>query len=121
MLSLTTPYFAMSRHQQALGHAFTAHGFMHEGEQPRWGVYDGCGTRCADDETRWCGCANELDRGFGNENCPGQGEKRFAVYKVGVSALPEHEEVGMAVGNASEPTGQQQRGGEKLSQPLKPT
>lgn len=39
----------------------------------------------------------------------------------GVSALPEHEEVGMAVGNASEPTGQQQRGGEKLSQPLKPT
>jgi len=103
------PYFAMSRHQEALGHAFTAHGFVHEAEQPRWGLYDGCGTRCADDESRWCGCANELDRGFGNENCPEQGEKRFAVYKIGVSRPPEHEEV--TAGNASESDAQQQGGG----------
>jgi len=116
------PYFAMSRHQEALGHAFTAHGFVHEAEQPRWGLYDGCGTRCADDESRWCGCANELDRGFGNENCPEQGERRFAVYKIGVSQPPEHEEV--AAGNASDPDGQQQgeglnHGNIKHTEPLK--
>jgi len=101
------PYFAMARHQQALGHAFTAHGFVHEVEKPQWGSYDGCGSRCADDDSRWCGCANEGERGFGNGNCPTQGEKRFAVYKIGVSKVPEQEQVGASTGNATEPQGQQ--------------
>merc|ERR1719296_682245 len=77
------PYFAMSRHREALGHAFTTHGFVHEGEKPKWGVYDGCGSRCEDDDSRWCGCANEASRGFPNHDCEeGVGEKRFAVYKI---------------------------------------
>lgn len=77
------PYFAMSRHGEPLGHAFTAHGFVHEGEKPKWGVYDGCGSRCIDDENRWCGCSNEATRGFPNTECSeGDSEKRFAVYKI---------------------------------------
>ena len=26
---------------------------------PKWGVYDGCGLPCQDDDERWCGCSNE--------------------------------------------------------------
>ena len=26
---------------------------------PKWGVYDGCGVPCQDDDERWCGCSNE--------------------------------------------------------------
>lgn len=76
------PYFAMSRHDMPLGHAFTAHGFIHEDEKPKWGVYDGCGTRCEDDDARWCGCSNEEHRRLPNHDCGEDGEKRFAVYKM---------------------------------------
>lgn len=79
------PYFAMARHQEDLGHAFTAKGFVHSDEKPQWGVYDGCGSRCADDPNRWCGCANEASRGFPNGECLPD-EKRFAVYKIGKAA-----------------------------------
>lgn len=76
-------YFAMSRHGEPLGHAFTAKSFAHEDEKPKWGVYDGCGSRCEDDDSRYCGCSNEGSRGFPNPNCQeGKGEKRFAVYKI---------------------------------------
>mmetsp|Transcript_45124 Transcript_45124/g.127128 ORF Transcript_45124/g.127128 Transcript_45124/m.127128 type:complete len:555 (+) Transcript_45124:1-1665(+) len=75
------PYFAMARHSHPLGHAFTTHGFVHEDEKPKWGVYDGCGSRCEDDSSRWCGCSNEEQRGFPNRECA-EGEKRFAVYKI---------------------------------------
>jgi len=66
----------------AHGHAFTAKGFVHEDEKPQWGIYDGCGSRCEDDDERWCGCANEDSRGLGNADCPTAGEKRFSVYKI---------------------------------------
>jgi len=85
------PYFAMSRHEDPLGHAFTAHGFVHESEKPQWGVYDGCGARCEDDPDRWCGCSNEASRGLGNRACPTEGEKRFAVYKIGEAPRSELE------------------------------
>jgi len=75
------PYFTMSRHAADLGHAFTFRNFTHEHETPQWGVYDGCGLRCADDDARWCGCANEASRGFDNPTCS-EGQKRFAVYKM---------------------------------------
>lgn len=82
-------YFAMSRHGAALGHAFTAHGFAHEGEKPKWGIYDGCGARCEDDDSRWCGCSNEASRGFPNPACEeGAGEKHFAVYKIHMDSTP---------------------------------
>merc|ERR1712203_325818 len=77
----------MARHGAPLGHAFTAHGFVHEHEKPEWGVYDGCGSRCEDDATRWCGCANEVNRQLENPNCPKEGEKRFAVYKISANGL----------------------------------
>lgn len=48
-------YFAMARHAVALGHGFTAQGFLHP---------------------------NEAERGFPNRACA-EGEKRFAVYKIG--------------------------------------
>jgi len=86
------PYFAMSRHEQPIGHAFTAHGFVHEGEKPDWGVYDGCGSPCSDEPNRWCGCANEGQRGLANNDCPKEGEKRFAVYKIGEAQRPEQED-----------------------------
>jgi len=87
-------YFAMSRHGEALGHAFTAHGFVHENEKPQWGVYDGCGSRCSDDESRWCGCSNEATRGFANPECAeGDSEKRFAVYKIAEQAVVTPENV----------------------------
>merc|ERR1719210_2238067 len=82
----------MARHEEPLGHAFTARGFVHEGEKPQWGVYDGCGAPCADDSNRWCGCANEENRGFGSAYCPIVGEKRFAVYKIGEAPRPKDEE-----------------------------
>ena len=76
-------YFAMARHAVPLGHGFTAAGFLHPNEVPKWGVYDGCGLPCQDDDERWCGCSNEATRGFPNRACA-EGEKRFAVYKIGV-------------------------------------
>eukprot|EP00434_Breviolum_minutum_P037367 symbB.v1.2.033131.t1/scaffold4075.1/size45108/3 len=76
-------YFAMARHAVPLGHGFTAAGFLHPNEVPKWGVYDGCGLPCQDDDERWCGCSNEAARGFPNRACA-EGEKRFAVYKIGV-------------------------------------
>ncbi|CAE7486316.1 MLH3 [Symbiodinium natans] len=82
------PYFAMARHGVPLGHAFTAAGFLHEKEVPQWGVYDGCGSPCQDDDERWCGCANEASRGFANPSCV-DGEKRFAVYKIGAASTTE--------------------------------
>eukprot|EP00929_Paragymnodinium_shiwhaense_P013559 TRINITY_DN121409_c0_g1_i1.p1 TRINITY_DN121409_c0_g1~~TRINITY_DN121409_c0_g1_i1.p1 ORF type:complete len:627 (+),score=156.11 TRINITY_DN121409_c0_g1_i1:122-2002(+) len=75
------PYFSMARHDRPLGHAFTFRNFTHEKEEPRWGTYDGCGSRCEDEDSHWCGCANEGARGFGNEDCQPT-EKRFAVYKI---------------------------------------
>eukprot|EP00913_Durusdinium_trenchii_P006700 g6297.t1 len=81
-------YFAMARHSVPLGHAFTAHGFLHQNEVPQWGVYDGCGSPCQDDDERWCGCANEAERGFPSAGCA-EGEKRFAVYKIGVQLASE--------------------------------
>lgn len=75
------PFFAMARHDQPMGHAFTFRGFAHEDETPQWGVYDGCGSRCDDDDTRWCGCSAEGSRHLPNHECP-EGEKRFAVYKI---------------------------------------
>jgi len=86
-------YFAMSRHGDDLGHAFTAHGFAHEDEKPKWGVYDGCGSRCSDDDSRWCGCSSEPVRGFPNPDCgEGDSEKRFAVYKIAeATAAPASE------------------------------
>eukprot|EP00927_Polykrikos_kofoidii_P037264 TRINITY_DN3139_c0_g2_i1.p1 TRINITY_DN3139_c0_g2~~TRINITY_DN3139_c0_g2_i1.p1 ORF type:complete len:612 (-),score=100.17 TRINITY_DN3139_c0_g2_i1:134-1903(-) len=77
-------YFSMARHEASLGHGLTFRAFSHEHEDPKWGKYDGCGSRCADEDERWCGCANEASRGFPNEQCP-EGEKRFAVYKIGNS------------------------------------
>eukprot|EP00435_Cladocopium_sp_Y103_P045142 s1562_g12.t2 len=79
---LTVQYFAMARHAVPLGHGFTAQGFLHPNEVPKWGVYDGCGVPCQDDDERWCGCSNEAERGFPNRACA-EGEKRFAVYKIG--------------------------------------
>lgn len=77
------PFFAMARHDEALGHAYSVRGFAHEDEKPKWGVYDGCGERCEDDPSRWCGCAHEPNRGFGSRSCAMAGnEKRFAVYKI---------------------------------------
>jgi len=93
------PYFAMARHSVPLGHAFTAAGFLHEKEVPQWGVYDGCGSPCQDEDERWCGCANEADRGFVNPDCA-MGEKRFAVYKIGVETTSEKPEMSIA-GNTS--------------------
>lgn len=93
------PYFAMARHGVPLGHAFTAAGFLHEKEVPQWGVYDGCGSPCQDDEERWCGCSNEAARGFSNHACA-EGEKRFAVYKIGAATTSEPSVAPVA--NASE-------------------
>lgn len=78
------PYFAMARHMDPIGHAFTFRNFAHEHEAPRWGVYDGCGSRCSDDDNRWCGCAHQPRDGLPNPECDGDGgvEKRFAVYKI---------------------------------------
>lgn len=96
------PYFAMSRHREALGHAFTAHYFAHEGEKPKWGVYDGCGSRCEDDDSRWCGCSNEAERGFPNHDCEeGTGEKRFAVYKIVEHTTSPPEKLEPAAANAT--------------------
>merc|ERR1719327_2511780 len=75
------PYFAMARHDEPLGHGFTFRTFAHDKEQPKWGVYDGCGAPCNDDEARYCGCAGEGNRGFGSSECD-EGEKRFAVYRI---------------------------------------
>mmetsp|Transcript_63663 Transcript_63663/g.114601 ORF Transcript_63663/g.114601 Transcript_63663/m.114601 type:complete len:611 (-) Transcript_63663:128-1960(-) len=95
------PYFAMARHEEPMGHGFTAKRFAHEHEVPQWGVYDGCGQRCEDDEQRWCGCSNEASRGFGNALCQ-EGEKRFAVYKVGTAAAAEAaEDEALGEGNAT--------------------
>jgi len=77
------PYFGMARHSDPIGHAFTFRNFSHLEETPFYGApYDGCGSNCEDDSGRWCGCANEDDRGFPNTDCVG-GEKRFAVYRIG--------------------------------------
>eukprot|EP00928_Gymnodinium_smaydae_P050797 TRINITY_DN3435_c0_g3_i4.p1 TRINITY_DN3435_c0_g3~~TRINITY_DN3435_c0_g3_i4.p1 ORF type:complete len:604 (+),score=111.44 TRINITY_DN3435_c0_g3_i4:52-1812(+) len=100
------PYFAMSRHSSDMGHAFTARGFAHEHETPQWGVYDGCGSPCSDSERRYCGCANEASRGFDNPYCE-EGQKRFAVYKIGAAAAPVEDEPaseGDATATASEVT-----------------
>lgn len=78
----SVPYFAMARHDEPLGHAFTFRSFEHEVEKARWGVYDGCGTPCADDEAHDCGCANEAERGFPNTQCAQESEKHFAVYRI---------------------------------------
>lgn len=94
------PYFAMARHGEPLGHAFTAHGFVHSDEKPKWGIYDGCGTRCQDDPNRWCGCSHEGSRGFPNPECmDNENEKRFAVYKI-AEAPPS---AALAPENATQP------------------
>lgn len=78
------PYFAMSRHGEPMGHAFTAHGLIIGEEKPKWGVYDGCGSPCVDTSTRWCGCAHEPARGFPNQDCSGEETmRRFSVYRIG--------------------------------------
>lgn len=77
------PYIAMARHDDPLGHGFTFRSFAHEKEKPKWGVYDGCGAPCEDDEARYCGCAGEGSRGFSSQECE-EGEKRFAVYRIGL-------------------------------------
>eukprot|EP00747_Dinoflagellata_sp_TGD_P168644 gnl/TRDRNA2_/TRDRNA2_195548_c0_seq1.p1 gnl/TRDRNA2_/TRDRNA2_195548_c0~~gnl/TRDRNA2_/TRDRNA2_195548_c0_seq1.p1 ORF type:complete len:608 (+),score=119.79 gnl/TRDRNA2_/TRDRNA2_195548_c0_seq1:30-1826(+) len=73
------PYFGLARHESTDGHAFTFYNFKDDNEKPKWG--DSCGSVCEDDETRWCGCANEADRMLPNDLCT-PGEKRFAVYKI---------------------------------------
>merc|ERR1719335_1532479 len=70
-----TPYFAMARHDEPLGHAFTLRSFAHENEKPKWGVYDGCGAHCGDEQKRWCGCANDPGRGFPSSACPDETER----------------------------------------------
>eukprot|EP00933_Yihiella_yeosuensis_P033891 TRINITY_DN27499_c0_g1_i1.p1 TRINITY_DN27499_c0_g1~~TRINITY_DN27499_c0_g1_i1.p1 ORF type:complete len:601 (-),score=142.52 TRINITY_DN27499_c0_g1_i1:561-2117(-) len=100
------PYFAMSRHIDSVGHAFTAKGFAHEREEPRWGKYDGCGTRCEDSDSRWCGCANEAIRGFPNQDCQ-EGERRYAVYKIGNAVAATEDNLAEAAeGNAKDVGGE---------------
>lgn len=85
------PFFAMARHDEPLGHAYTVRGFAHEDEKPKWGVYDGCGERCEDDQSRWCGCAHEPTRGFTSRRCGVAGaERQFAVYKIVERPTVEH-------------------------------
>jgi len=107
------PYFAMSRHEEPLGHAFTFRNFTHEKEDPQWGLYDGCGSRCEDDETRWCGCANEASRGLFNRECGPDGEKRFAVYKaaqaVDVAVNESESETASADSAPQSPAGHERR------------
>jgi hypothetical protein len=74
------PYFAMARHEQTLGHAFTFKEFVDE--KPAWGAHDMCGTQCADDDSRQCGCANEEARGYPNPACHKDHEKHFSVYRI---------------------------------------
>jgi len=80
------PYFAMARHDDPMGHAITLRSFAHENEKPKWGVYDGCGSHCADERQRWCGCSHEPDRGYPSTPCSidseYKGERHFAVYKI---------------------------------------
>jgi len=83
-------YFAMARHDEPLGLAFTLRSFAHTDEKPKWGVYDGCGAHCDDDERRWCGCAHEPERGFPSSACETHGgERRFAVYKIAAASKEE--------------------------------
>jgi hypothetical protein len=74
------PHFGISRYDSAWGKAYLItgiHGAPHYGAQE-------CGTRCQDDDSRWCGCANNVTANavFKVNNACEIGAQMVAVYAV---------------------------------------
>jgi len=77
-------YFAMTRHAQPVGHAYTF-SELSDLEHPTFGDDQGCFSKCEDDQSKFCGCAHRPDRQFPNFDCGmlGVGAEVYAVYKIG--------------------------------------
>lgn len=75
-------YFAMARHEAEFGHAYTLDGVA---GTPRYGRA-ACGSKCTDNATLWCGCANEDSWRYPhtstrNPDCP-TGMRILATYDI---------------------------------------
>merc|ERR1711988_509899 len=75
-------FIAMSVHespQPIMGHGRLMDNFDMT-QTPRFGK-DQCGSVCLDDSSKWCGAANEPERGYFNSKAAA-GERQFAVYRL---------------------------------------
>lgn len=74
-------HFGISRYDSAYGKAYLITGIHGE---PQYGAQEECGTRCQDDDSRWCGCANDPSENpvFKVNDACEIGAQMVAVYAV---------------------------------------